>query len=129
MRTPRTLQRATALSAVGLGAALLVNTAIVLLGSAGLFLAQGPHPRFFPAGTAWTLYLGGLFGFFIIAAMAFVFPKIGGALAIACVVLGQGITALLIDHFGLMGMPRNPVTLVRIAGILLVAGGVVLLRW
>jgi len=48
--------------------------------------------------------------------------------AIALLVLGQGVAALLIDHFGLMGMPKEPITLARVAGLLLVSGGIVIMR-
>ncbi len=112
----------------GLGPALVVNSLIALAGCVGLWLALGAKTTFFPAGTAWTLYLGGLFGFIIIAALAFVFPKLGAAWAVALVVLGQGITALVIDHYGLMGMPPNPVTLQRAIGLAMVAGGVVVMK-
>lgn len=115
-------------SRIGLGAALLVNTAIVLVGTLGLYFAQGHQGRFFHSSTPWNLYLGGVYGFFIIVSLAFVFPRIGAAVAIALVVLGQGAAALAIDHFGLMGMPTEPISFSRIAGLLLVGGGIVLTR-
>ncbi len=115
-------------SRIGLGAALVVNTVIVLLASLIFYIARGQFGSVFPAGTPWILYLGGVCGFLIILSLAFVFPKVGAAVAIALVVLGQGAGALAIDHFGLMGMPREPVTLLRVAGLLLVGGGVVLIR-
>jgi transporter family-2 protein len=115
-------------SRIGLAAALLVNTAIVLVGTLVLYFARGPRGSFFPSGAPWILYLGGVYGFVIIVSLAFVFPRIGAAVAIALVVLGQSSAALAIDHFGLMGMPQEPVTLVRLVGLLLVGGGVALLR-
>ena len=114
---------------IGLGAALVVNTTIVLAGTLILFFARDPHTRFFPPGTPWTLYIGGVCGFIIIAAMAFTLPRIGAAMAIALMVLGQGVAALAIDHFGLMGIPREPVTVTRVAGLALMCGGMTLLRW
>jgi transporter family-2 protein len=113
---------------VGLGAALVVNTVIVLAGSLVLFVARGPHADFFPAGTPWLLYTGGLCGFLIIACLAFVFPRIGAAWAIALVVSGQCAAALLVDHYGLLGMPKDPITLSRVAGLALVAAGAFLIR-
>jgi transporter family-2 protein len=115
-------------SRIGLGAALLVNTSVVLLGTIVFYVADGPHGKFFPAGTPWSLYVGGVCGFVVILSMAFVLPEIGAVVAIALVVLGQGIAGLAIDHFGLMGMPREPITIVRVAGLLLVGGGVALIR-
>jgi transporter family-2 protein len=89
---------------------------------------MGARMTFFPSGASWTLYLGGLFGFAIIASLAFVFPKIGAAYAVSLMVGGQCVAALVIDHFGLMGMQRDPVTIQRVIGLILVAAGVVVTR-
>ena len=113
---------------VGLAAALVLNTLIVLAGTLVFFVARGPHANFFPAGTPWALYIGGACGFVIILCLAFVFPKIGAAWAIALVVLGQSAAALAIDHFGLLGMPKDPITLPRVAGLALLALGVTFVR-
>jgi len=114
---------------IGLAAALVANTIVVLAGTLVLYFVRGgPYETWTPAGTPWPLYLGGVCGLVILASLAFVFPRVGAALAIALVVLGQGGAALAIDHFGLMGMPKEPVTLLRIAGLVLVGGGVVLMR-
>jgi transporter family-2 protein len=113
---------------IGLAPALVVNTSIVLLGTLVLYVARGPHGSFVSAGAPWSLYVGGVCGFIVILSLTVVFPRIGAAVAIALVVLGQGAAALAIDHFGLMGMPCEPVTLVRVVGMLLVGGGVALIR-
>ncbi len=113
---------------VGLGAALVINTTIVLAGTLVFFVGRGPHANFFPTGTPWTLYIGGACGFVIILCLAFVFPLIGAAWAIALVVLGQCAAALVIDHYGLLGMPKDPITISRAAGLALVALGVSLVR-
>jgi bacterial/archaeal transporter family-2 protein len=115
-------------SRIGLGAALVVNTSVVLLGTLIFFLIQGPHATFFPSGTPWFLYIGGVCGFTVILSLAFVFPKIGAGLAIAVLVLGQGAAALAIDHCGLLGMPKEPLTLARLAGLFLLASGIALIR-
>ena len=115
-------------SRTGLGAALLVNTVVVLLGTVVFYVGAGSQGNFFPTGTAWYLYLGGLGGFVVILSLAYVFPRIGAGVTIAILVLGQGVAALAIDHFGLLGMPREPVTLARVAGMALVCGGVALMR-
>ncbi len=112
----------------GLGPALVVNTVVVLIGAIGLRAVMGAKTSFFPAGASWTLYLGGLFGFVIIASLAFVFPKIGAAYAVALMVGGQCVAALVVDHFGLMRMPPDPVTIQRLIGVGLVAAGAVVVR-
>src|SRR4051794_6818285 len=112
----------------GLGPALIVNTVVVLIGAIGLWAALGAKMTFFPAGASWTLYLGGLFGFVIISSLAFVFPKIGAAYAVALMVGGQCLAALMVDAFGLMGMPREPLTIQRVVGVALVAAGAAVIQ-
>src|SRR5262249_56466298 len=116
------------LKSAGIGPALVVNTVVVLIGAVGLWLATGTKPTCFPAGASWTLYLGGVFGFIIIAAAVVVFPRLGAAYAIALMVCGQCLAAMIIDHYGLMGMEKNPVTLQRALGVALVVGGVAVFR-
>jgi transporter family-2 protein len=56
-------------------------------------------------------------GFVIIASLALVFPKIGAAYAVALMIGGQCIAALLVDHFGLLEMPHDPLTIQRVLGL------------
>lgn len=125
----------TALAArIGLAAALLVNSAVVLAATLGLYaVAAGAAPppggaRFFPPGASFALYLGGLFGWVIIACMPIALPRLGAAHAVALMVLGQGAAALAIDHLGLWGLSRATLTPTRLAGLLLLIAGVALLR-
>jgi len=112
----------------GIGPALVINTVIVLIGTIGLWAATGARSTFLPPSASWTLYLGGLFGFMIIASLAFVFPKIGAAYAVALMIGGQCVAALVVDHFGLFGMPQDVLTLQRAIGVALVAAGAVMMR-
>src|SRR5690242_19173857 len=103
----------------GLGPALIINTSIVLVCTIAFFFASGSSATFLPPNTPWPLYIGGFCGFSIILAAAFVVPRIGAGRAAALMVLGQGAAALVLDHFGLLGLSRQPVSLSRIAGFLL----------
>lgn len=101
----------------GLSVALVINTALVLIGGIAFWIQQGAPRTFFPKDTPAHLYAGGLCGFIIIASMAFAFPRLGGGLAISLMVLGQGCAALAIDHFGLFGMPHRELNAMRLLGI------------
>lgn len=74
---------------------------------------------------AWT---GGLLGAFFVTAAVTLVPRLGLAMAFSLIIAGQMIVTLIIDHFGLLGVPVKEVTLTRLAGIVLIAGGVVLIR-
>jgi len=44
------------------------------------------------------------------------------------IIAGQMIVTLIIDHFGLLGVPVKEISPIRIGGILLITVGVVLIR-
>jgi bacterial/archaeal transporter family-2 protein len=54
--------------------------------------------------------------------------RLGASAVVAFVVAGQMLGALAFDQFGLMGLERPPATPLRLAGALLLVGGVVLMR-
>ncbi len=114
----------------GLAPAILLNSVVVIVLSLALWAVAGtPWPeRARLAGFPWVLYLGGAFGFFIIVASAVVFGRLSATVALALVLVGQFSTALLVDVTGWLGMPRQPVTPVRVLGLLFLALGVALLR-
>lgn len=113
----------------GIGSALVINTVIVLCGATALmFLTGGQRTFGGVAGAPWYEFVGGLCGFLVIATLTFAFPRIGAAVALAALVLGQGAAALAIDHFGLWGMRAMPITATRLCGVALLVAGVVLMR-
>ena len=108
--------------------ALVVNVAVTLVGVALLLLVPGSRLAVPGSGTPWHLYAGGIYGLLIIAGLAFAFPRLGGAWSIALFVLGQSATAMLLDHFALIGHAHEPLSAGRLVGLTLVVGGVLLLR-
>jgi transporter family-2 protein len=73
-------------------------------------------------------WIGGLYGAIYVAVAAFAAPRIGLAALITIGIAGQIVMALLMDHFGALGLPREPINLGRVTGALLVVAGVVLVR-
>ena len=80
------------------------------------------------AGLPWYAWIGGLYGAVFVAVAAYAAPRIGLASLITIGIAGQIIAALILDHFGALGLPRAPVNLGRVAGAALVVLGVVLVR-
>jgi transporter family-2 protein len=74
----------------------------------------------------WWVWCGGLFGIFYITASVLLGPRIGVTLFVTLVIAGQMISAIVLDHFGLLGAEVRPVNLARIGGVLLVLAGVYL---
>ncbi len=76
----------------------------------------------------WYYWLGGVLGGFYVFAIIVLAPRLGVAVTIALTVAGQMIFSLVIDHFGMMGMPVHPVNGWRVVGVAAIIAGVVLLR-
>lgn len=100
--------------------------------AAMLTLALGvPGPRFtesFTGPAPWTSWTGGLFGAIFIGIAILMIPRLGAATTLALVVVGQMIGALAFDHFGLLGIPQQPATLIRAAGAGCLILGVAMIR-
>ncbi len=109
-------------------AAVVVLCAVALVISITLLAITG-LPDLSNVGTIPPLYLvaGALFVLYI-ASITFAAPKIGLANAVFYVLLGQLISAALIDHFGWWDSVQSPITAKRTAGILIMAIGVYLAR-
>ena len=80
-------------------------------------------------GAPWWNWIGGPLGALIVLSGATLAPRLGAAAFIAAVVGGQLACSLLLDHFGLMELPRQPITPARLLGVLLVFAGVVLVKF
>jgi transporter family-2 protein len=76
----------------------------------------------------WWFWLGGVLGVGYLTVSLVLAPRIGVAAMIAAVVAGQMLASLLLDHFGWLGLAREPATPWRLLGALLIVAGVVLLR-
>ncbi len=72
------------------------------------------------------LYLGGILGAIFVGSSLFFIPKMGATAMIAAFVTGQLIGSLIIDHYGLLGLSPNPVTMTRIFGVILLFAGLFL---
>jgi transporter family-2 protein len=73
-------------------------------------------------------WVGGLYGAIFVVAAAWGVPRLGVATTIILMVAGQLLLSVLLDHFGAMGMPKQPVSWGRVAGVGLVVAGVLMVR-
>ncbi len=73
-------------------------------------------------------WLGGICGAFFVSAVVFVVPRLGFALTFSILILGQMLATLPIDHFGFLDTPVREINVPRIIGVVLVIGGVLLIR-
>lgn len=92
-----------------------------------LISQRGTWKPFRGVGTRPWQYLGGMYGTFIVLIVIAVTPILGVGLLVSAQMLGQLAGGMLVDSRGLLGCQRIPITKLRVAGVLLVATGVLTL--
>lgn len=100
---------------------------ICLIGLNLLFRTQTPDWGTLKTAP-WYLFAGGMLGAIFVSSVIFFIPKIGVTTVLAASIGGQLIASSIIDHFGFFGLTAQPISLGRIAGILLLMGGVFLIQ-
>jgi transporter family-2 protein len=79
-------------------------------------------------GGPWWLCTGGLLGACIVAASLFLVSKLGSGVLFALLVTGQMFAAMVMDHYGVLGLPVHHVNAQRVLGAILLLAGVALIR-
>ena len=76
----------------------------------------------------WYLWLGGLFGAAMVSSAILLIPKIGATTFIGAVIVGQLLAALAIDHFGILNVPQERITPIRLFGVFSLILGFILVK-
>jgi transporter family-2 protein len=82
--------------------------------------AEDPFSRY-----PWWIWTGGFLGAFLVASTVVLAPRLGAAYMVALIVAGQ---MMALDHFGWLGYQVHPANGLRMLGVVLLVGGVVLIR-
>jgi transporter family-2 protein len=75
------------------------------------------------ADVNWYKYTGGLLGAFVVTVTLVSVSQIGAGNMFVLIVAGQLITAVLMDHFGVLGLKQDPVSIQKLLGICLLIAG------
>jgi transporter family-2 protein len=78
-------------------------------------------------GIPWWYLVGGFIGAVFVASSLVTVRTLGAGGVVAATVAGQLTGSVVIDHFGLLGLDKQPINAVRIVGIVLLAAGVFLI--
>jgi transporter family-2 protein len=99
-------------------AALLVLTLVLAAGRIGGVAEGFRQPPW--------LWLNGVMGAIVVTTITFTAPRIGTFATIGLLIAGQLAMGVLIDAFGLFGLERIPLNAARVTGLVLLAGGALL---
>ncbi len=69
------------------------------------------------------LLTAGALGAMLVFAIAFLIPRVGAATLFITLLAGQVITGMVMSHFGWLGSEVEPITLIKIVGVVLMIGG------
>ena len=72
------------------------------------------------------LLTAGVLGACLVFAIAWLIPKVGAGNIMIVLLAGQVIGGLVMSHYGWLGSPVQPITLAKVAGVLVMIGGVLL---
>jgi transporter family-2 protein len=91
--------------------------------SALLLLARGGEQIQNWRSLSWYMFGAGGFGLVLYLTLSQTFPQFGATTAVILIMIGQLVTGLIIDQFGLFGAPVRPADGVRVVGGLMVLIG------
>jgi transporter family-2 protein len=108
--------------------AALANFAVglAILLAAGLATSTARPPAGATGAVPWWAWLGGLVGACYVLSSAAFAKQLGAAGWLASIVTGQILASLVLDHFGLIGFRPHPLSPARVAGVVLLLAGVLL---
>lgn len=81
------------------------------------------------ASAPWWAWTGGLFGIVFLLATSWSVGQVGVLTTLAAAILGQLLAAIIVDRIGAFGLPVREISLPRIAGVAMIAGGLILSRF
>lgn len=87
-----------------------------------------PNLRMLAAGPLW-MWIGGIIGALYVLAALIATPRLGAATTVAIFIAGQLTASIVIDHYGLFGVPVHSIDLPRLIGVAMLVGGVVMIRF
>jgi len=77
----------------------------------------------------WWGWVGGAVGALFIVVSIVLTPRLGTALTLATMTVGQMLAALVLDHYGWLGAPVIRLSLPRVIGAACLLVGIALMRW
>ena len=119
---------------VGLGSAIVLNSALVMALAAGVYALGRARPGLLPpifegelalSKLSWWMVFPGVFGLCIIAGIPWAISKLGAARVFVGIVVAQLVASMMWDTL----IAGKPLTAARVLGGLLAVAGVALASW
>jgi bacterial/archaeal transporter family-2 protein len=112
----------------GTASSFIIHLGGLILSSVLLFARGGERIREWNT-LPWYMLGAGIFGLILYLTISVTQPRLGSAMMIVLIIIGQLLVGLILDHFGLLGVTTRPIDLPRVLGIIaLIIGGYLVAR-
>ena len=111
-------------SAAGQLPAILIIHTIGLVPTAAAWLIDRTPPAD-KKDAPFYLYLAGAFGIFMTFSGAYCIQRLGASMTVSLMISGQLLAALIVDSIGLFSWKKQPLTLPRLAAVIVAFGGII----
>lgn len=112
----------------GTASSLVVHLSGAILSAAVLIVNGGEKIRDWYS-LPWYMLGAGVFGVILYQTIAVTLPRLGSTMMVMLIIVGQLVTGVVIDHFGLLGVTQRSVDPARLAGVgILLIGGYLISR-
>ncbi len=106
---------------------------VFLVGAVGIFISFMFTEETIPTAvtvkaSSWWAWLGGLLGALYILSLIILSQYINIGLLTILALGGQLVMAMIVDHFGWFGSTVNPITYLKVLGLLLIGVGIYLIK-
>jgi bacterial/archaeal transporter family-2 protein len=75
----------------------------------------------------WYMLIAGIFGLILYLTISVTQPRLGSAMMIVLIILGQLLVGVILDHYGLLGVAVRQIDVPRVLGIIALVGGAYLI--
>ena len=75
------------------------------------------------------LLTAGVMGGLLVFGIAWTMPQLGAGTAFVLLIAGQVISGMIFSHFGLLGSPVEPISMVKIVGVVLLISGAAIVTY
>ena len=75
------------------------------------------------------LLTAGVMGGLLVFGIAWAMPQLGAGTAFVLMIAGQVISGMIFSHFGLLGSPVEPISMMKVFGVVLLVAGVAIVTY
>jgi bacterial/archaeal transporter family-2 protein len=110
----------------GIASSFIIHVSGAIFSGLFLFLHGGEKIKDWHT-LPWYMLIAGIFGLILYMTINVTLPRLGTTMVVALIIVGQLVTGVIIDHFGLLGVVTRHIDLPRAVGVVVLVLGAYLI--